>query len=66
VSSGEELLTLTGHSSPIYGIALSPDGNLLISTSSDGIRVWDATPVEPDHRAPDHDSAPVSHSVDDR
>ena len=48
VNSGQEVLALAGHTFWVLGIAFRPDGNLLVSTSRQGIRVWDATPVEPD------------------
>jgi WD40 repeat protein len=46
VNSGKEVLTLTGRTTWIFGIAFSPDGKQLVSTSFDGIPVWDASPVE--------------------
>jgi WD40 repeat protein len=50
VNSGQEVLGLAGHTmSWLGGIAFRPDGNLLVSTSEDGLRVWDASPVEPEH-----------------
>ena len=48
VKSGQEVLALAGHTFWVYGVAFRPDGNLLVSTSSDGVRAWDASPVEPD------------------
>jgi WD40 repeat protein len=36
-ASGEELLTLRGHSGPVYGVAFSPDGKRLATAS------WDRT-----------------------
>jgi WD40 repeat protein len=49
-TSGQEVLTLDGHTMVwVGGLAFRPDGNLLVSTSMDGIRVWDASPVEPEH-----------------
>ena len=42
VSNGALERALTGHTSPAYGIAFSPDGRLLISSSAedDTIRLW--------------------------
>jgi WD40 repeat protein len=41
--SGEELLTLRGHSNFVFGVAFSPDGNRLATASADGTaKVWDA------------------------
>ena len=42
VQTGSLRATLTGHTYSPYGVAFSPDGTTLISTSYDGtIRVWD-------------------------
>jgi WD40 repeat protein/transcriptional regulator with XRE-family HTH domain len=44
-ASGRELLTLTGHRNWIMGLAFSPDGSRLASTSKDGsIKVWSLAP----------------------
>ncbi|RPJ21855.1 MAG: hypothetical protein EHM33_25040, partial [Chloroflexi bacterium] len=44
-TTGRELLTLAGHTGWVMGIAFSPDGKRLISTSLDGTaRVWSLTP----------------------
>lgn len=38
-----ELLTLRGHTGRVYGVAYSPDGKLLATTSADGTaKLWDA------------------------
>jgi WD40 repeat protein len=42
-ATGQELLTLRGHSGPVYGVAYSPDGKRLATASSDHTaKVWDA------------------------
>jgi WD40 repeat protein len=45
VTTGQEVLTLSGHSRPISGVAFSRDGRRLVSSCGKQIRVWDATPV---------------------
>ena len=42
-TTGREILALKGHGSSIRGLAFSPDGKRLASSSSDGIRLWDLT-----------------------
>src|SRR5262249_291200 len=45
LSSGKELHTLTGHSSPILSLAFSPNGRLLASGSFDQtVRLWEVNP----------------------
>jgi WD40 repeat protein len=44
-NSGRELLTMTGHSGWVMGLAFSPDGKRLASTSLDGtVRIWSIGP----------------------
>jgi WD40 repeat protein len=51
VSTGRQLLALTGHTAPVTCLAFSPDGNVLVSTgtvnlppATDGtVRFWDLT-----------------------
>lgn len=44
-ANGRELLTLVGHSDWVMGLAFSPDGKWLASTSLDGtIKVWSIVP----------------------
>jgi WD40 repeat protein len=46
--SGEELLTLSGHTKGITGVAVSPDGLRIVTSSLDNtLRIWEATPREP-------------------
>ena len=43
-SSGRELLTLTGHTDEVFGVAFSPDGTRLATASNDQTaKVWDAS-----------------------
>jgi WD40 repeat protein/transcriptional regulator with XRE-family HTH domain len=44
-TTGQELITLVGHTDWVQGLAFSPDGNRLASTSLDGtVRIWSLTP----------------------
>jgi len=44
-TSGRELLTLTGHTGWVMGLAFSPDGKQLASTSLDGtVKIWSLAP----------------------
>ncbi len=46
-TTGQELHTLIGHTDWIVGLAFSPDGKRLASTSLDGtLRIWSLTPGE--------------------
>jgi WD40 repeat protein len=46
VASGEELLSLPGHSNHVRGLTFSDDGCRLASASDDGtVKVWDGTPL---------------------
>ena len=39
MSKGKLLRTLSGHSGPVYGLAISPDGKLIASASR-SIKLW--------------------------
>jgi WD40 repeat protein len=42
-ATGKEILTLKGHKGPVYGVAFSPDGKRLATSSADStIKLWDA------------------------
>lgn len=44
ISSGKELLTLTGHAKEIHALFFSPDGKSLTTASEDGsVRFWDTS-----------------------
>jgi WD40 repeat protein len=44
-TTGQELLTLAGHTDWVMGLAFSPDGKRLASTSLDGtVRIWSLAP----------------------
>ncbi len=40
--TGKETYTLEGHAGRVKSLAFSPDGKLIASCASDGVRVWDA------------------------
>ncbi|MCP4545583.1 MAG: hypothetical protein GY835_03825, partial [bacterium] len=44
---GAEILTFSGHTADVEGVAWSPDGSRIVTASSDGTaKVWDATTGE--------------------
>ena len=47
-TTGQETLTLKGHTSEAWSVAFSPDGQKLASASLDrSVKIWDATPRSP-------------------
>lgn len=42
LATGDLLDTWIGHKGPIYSIALSPNGQVLASAGTDGVRLWNA------------------------
>jgi WD40 repeat protein len=46
IASGQELLTLEGRTGLVTSVAISPDGNHILSGSRDNtLRIWDGSPA---------------------
>ena len=46
-ATGDEVLTLRGHTGFIRVVGFSPDGHRIMSASEDGtVKVWDGTPLQ--------------------
>ena len=51
-ATGQESLTLKGHTGVVTSVAFSPDGQRLASASYDQtVKIWDARPWTPELRA---------------
>jgi WD40 repeat protein len=47
VKTGNEAITLRGHTGPVWSVAFSPDGQRLLTSSRDGtVRTWAASSPE--------------------
>ena len=66
-ATGQETLTLKGHTGGVYGVAYSPDGRRIASASCDQtVKVWDAGTGQ-ESRSPSRDKlASVGRGVQPR
>ena len=45
--TGQETLTLKGHSEPVWSVSFSPDGKRIVSGSlDDTLKVWDISSLD--------------------
>ena len=45
--TGQETLTLKGHSSGVWGVSFSPDGKRIVSGSFDNtLKIWDISSLD--------------------
>jgi WD40 repeat protein len=46
-ATGQETLTLKGHSSAVWSVSFSPDGQRIVSGGGDmTVKIWDARPLD--------------------
>ena len=43
--TGQETLTLKGHSDIVWSVGFSPDGKRIVSGGDKTVKVWDARPL---------------------